>query len=379
MNPPSNRAFSRRVPGGRVPVSVAHDRRPLRNRRDRLRRGPGRTLFTAVLLMALAARPARAARPITTSLVEYMRSIRAFMPTQGSNAYVVPSAADRLAFRAAARALAADDVATAERALAAYPDFEILALTDAASGASYHALVEKAPLPRGWGFFLFARGPARPDLVLEIPHPLADRDSELAGAKAAVALRPAVVLFAGAHRYATANGSSDVAHVAASIFESVHEVALTQGRVALQIHGFSTAGHPDYPEILISSGTTSPGPDGQQVCRSVTAANQGVGCVLFDGSAYTDLGAQANVQGSFARRTFGPDHFLHIETADSVRVDGPQLAVLINALAARWPEPETPAGCAMARAENAVNFWAPLAVLLALSRRRHRTDRGVVS
>ena len=329
----------------------------------------------------LSPRPARAARPITTSLVDYVRSIRAFLPTQGSNAYVVPTAADRLAFRAAARALAADDLATAERALAPYPDFEVLALTDTGSGASYHALVEKAPIPRGWGFFLFARAPARPDLVLEAPHPLADRDSELAAARAAIALKPAAILFAGAHRYADANGSSDVAHVAASIFESVHEVALTPNRVVVQIHGFSAAGHPDYPEILISSGTTDPGADGEQVCRLVTGANRGVGCVLFDGSAYVDLGAQANVQGAFARRSFGAGHFLHIETADSVRGEGPSppLDVLIAALAARWPEPAPTGGCALAPPGDLPDFFGPLAIALALSWRRLRIDRGVVS
>src|SRR5437868_1070795 len=80
---------------------------------------------------------------------------------------------------------------------------------------------------------------ARRSVILEIPHPLADRDSELAGAEAGAALHPAALLFAGAHRYADPRHRSDVAHTPLSVFEAVHEVLLEPGRVAVQMHGFS--------------------------------------------------------------------------------------------------------------------------------------------
>src|SRR4051812_26389441 len=163
--------------------------------------------MVALALFACPA-PACAARRVTVSMHDFLEQMRALLPTEGSNRYAVPSRADERALAAAATALAMGDVGAAEHALIGYPDFEVLELADPGAGA-YLALVEKPPVPRGWGFYFFARTPRRPQLVLEAPHPIADRDTELDAAIAAASLGPAAVLFAGAHRLADAGGLSD--------------------------------------------------------------------------------------------------------------------------------------------------------------------------
>jgi hypothetical protein len=305
---------------------------------------------TAAALFLTMASPAAAARRVAVSLAQYFREMRVLLPDEGSNRYVVPTLQDRQALRRVADQLLKGDVAAAEGLLAAYPQFEVLDFDDAPAGGSYLALVEKAPITRGWGFFFFARAPLRPGLVLEAPHPIADRESEVAAANVATALRPSALLVAGSHRYADPGTLSDMAHAQVSVFEAVHEASMSATRVAVQIHGFSAPGHLGYPDLLLSAGTTAPGPAAQGLCETI--ARGGLGCTLFDGSAYTDLGATTNVQGVYTRRAFGADHFLHLETAELVRDDPAKMAVIADALAARWATDRPAGGCAAGGARS---------------------------
>jgi uncharacterized protein (TIGR03382 family) len=337
--------------------------------RGRWSRAPEKILPFVVAAWLALPTPAVAARRATVRLRDYISNARPFLPTEGSGTYVVPSPQDREVFRAAATALVNGDATGAEQALADYPDFEVLEIDDAPAGGTYLALVEKPPVARGWGFFFFAREPLRPQLVLEAPHPIADRDSELATAISATALRPAAVLFAGAHRYANPAAVSDVAHVSDSVFEAVHEAVMATPLVTVQIHGFSAAGHAGYPEVLLSSGSVVPGRRAKVLCDAMVTG--GLGCTLFDGSAYLDLGAQTNMQASQVRRAFGSGHFLHLETADTVRDDPRRLAVVIDAIAAQSPSRPPPPGCAISGGDPA-GAWPVLVAGLVwcLMRRR---------
>src|SRR6266536_830309 len=126
-------------------------------------------LLPVSLLALLAASPALAARKVTKPLVDLVAEMRVFMPGEASGGFVV---------------------ATAERALAIFPGvFEVLDYTDGPGGPKYLAIAEipggpTGLLPRGWGFYFFALRPERPGLVIEAPHPLADRESELDAATA---------------------------------------------------------------------------------------------------------------------------------------------------------------------------------------------------
>lgn len=317
--------------------------------------------------LCAAALPASALRVEEMPLRDYVNRVSIFMPQEGSNAYVVPTAEERAALGAAAKALLAGDVAKTEAALMSVPGFELLDFRDGAGGPEYWAIVEKTPLTRGWGFFFWAKDPLRGELVVEAPHPLADRGSEQLAARAVTQLRPAAFVLAGAHRYADAGRSSDMTHAANSIFEVMHEAFVDTRRTVLQIHGFSAAAHPGYPELLLSSGTTAPGPDAEALCIDVTSG--GVACTLFDGSAFTDLGAQSNVQGAHTRTAAGMGHFLHFETSDAIRDDPSKTEALIGAIERRWPAKRTTGGCQCVAAADAL-WWS--AVLWPLAARRSR-------
>jgi MYXO-CTERM domain-containing protein len=305
------------------------------------------TILLPAFLLALAVtRPAQAARHVSSPLVDFVAEMRVFMPGEGSGGFVVPTPEEQEAFRAAARALVAGDIATAERALAIFPGvFEVLDYTDGPGGPAYLAIAEvpggpTGLLPRGWGFYFFARAPKRPGLVIEAPHPVADRESEVDAASAVSALRPAAFLLAGSHRYADPKPVSDMAHTSSSVFEPVHEVALEGGGVAMQIHGFSLAAHAGYPDLLLSSGDVTPTPDVVAICAEVNQG--GPSCVPFDGSAFITLGGLQNVQGSHAATLFGPGHFMHFEIADVARQDPARFGVIVKAIADQTP---TTVGC----------------------------------
>ncbi len=318
-------------------------------------RAPGRIPLTVACgLLAAAAGQARAAREVAVPLIDYVKQVRIFMPGEGSNGYVVPTSEERAAFSAAATALLSGDVVRAEAALSPYPDFEVLDYRDGPGGASYLVIAEKEPLSHGWGFFFFARKPSRPGLLIEAPHPLADRDSELLAARAVTSLHPAAFLLAGAHRYSDTR-SSDMTHTVASAFESVHEVVVTPAHVVLQLHGFSSAAHPGYPDAILSTGTTQPSSQGRQLCDDLVRAS--LQCALYTGDSYTDLGAQTNVQGAHTRLVAGDGHFLHLETGDSVRDDQGQGDAVIHAIAARWPAQGSQAGCAAGPSQPAHGAW----------------------
>lgn len=329
-------------------------------------------VLLACVVVVSVSHSAHAARAVSVSLTEFVTEMRVFMPAEASGGYVVPTVEERASFAAAAKALAAGDVARAELAIAPYPDFEVLDLEDRDSGAKYFTLSEKPPIGRGWGYYFFARSARRPMLIIEAPHPLADRDSELAAARATSELSPVAFLLAGAHRYANPGIASDVSHVASSIFEAVHEVALSADCAAIQVHGFSAAGHRGYPQLVISSGAVPPGQDAAALCGAITT--RGMDCVTFDGTAWSDLGALANVQGGFARRTFGSGHFLHIETDESVRDDEARVRVVVDAIGAHWPAIATGCGCEAAASPPAALSCGFL-VLACLRRRSLFTPR----
>jgi len=323
-----------------------------------------------VFLLGLVAAPgaASAARPLTQPLIDFVSAVRTFMPREGSLGYVVPTPEERAAFKAAAAALLAGDVAKAEQAIAGRGNFEVLDFRDGDAGPQYWALAEIPPLTRGWGFYFVARSARRPSVVVEAPHPLADEESELSAARLVQRLRPRAFCLAGAHRYADPARTSDVAHTTTTIFEAVHEALLPTTDLTLQVHGFADATHPGYPDLLLSNATAQPDGRGRAICEAVSGA--GLVCTLFDGTAYTDLGATTNVQAAASQRALGANHFLHFETTERMRKDPASFDALAAAIAGAVPEaPKT--GCAAAPGPT---LWA-LAPLVAGCRRGRSSSR----
>jgi hypothetical protein len=165
---------------------------------------------------------------------------------------------------------------------------------------------------------------------------------------------------AGTDRGANAVGcpqrpcSADVAHEAASMFEAVHETALTP-RLSLpgasrvyQPHGFVTTGHPpSCQEVVVSAGIeqdASPGIETTRLARRIAASLSADASDVYGGKVLLygrdvaptrrrdgrvdcspqddptgGLGATTNVQGRFAARLTPARDFVSVEASEHVR------------------------------------------------------------
>jgi hypothetical protein len=183
--------------------------------------------------------------------------------------------------------------------------------------------------PTGWGLYAVRPGSGTPPrLVIQVPHPRADRWTEVLGPELFTALDAQVLLVAGAHRTA-ANGAADVAHEPASAFAAVDRAVVGPGTVVLQVHGFDESRHPGDAEIVLSSSEETSGDLGEDLDEAFEDA--GFQTCVYDGDRCAALAGTTNVQAAHARAV-GAD-FIHLELAADLREDGPRRLRVIDVLA----------------------------------------------
>lgn len=97
-----------------------------------------------------------------------------------------------------------------------------------------------SPRDSQWGWGMLACRPAGSDWVLQIPHPLADRNTSTIGLQLFRQWPFQALVLGGCHRRNRADGTSDLAHTPVSAFMAWHQGLTAPGgaRVVLQIHGF---------------------------------------------------------------------------------------------------------------------------------------------
>ena len=137
------------------------------------------------------------------------------------------------------------------------------------TGEQYLLLQERfddpSVTPRHWGTYVFRLGPSSP-LVVEIPRPLFERHSFEYGVSLFERVRARLLLIAGAHPLANADGSADPVRIenTASVFNLAHQVALRESweepLTALQIRAFVWKPHmgPQPPDVMMASGAGIP-------------------------------------------------------------------------------------------------------------------------
>lgn len=145
-----------------------------------------------------------------------------------------------------------------------------------------------------------------PDLVVEVPHPGADRHTARLGLELFHAIPTAALLIAGAHRRAAGN-AADVAHRTDSLF---HAFAQTLATTEIQLHGFAATSAPD-TDVVISPGAG----DATELHNALekTLTRQG-----FRVRHHEHLAGRTNVQGIAAATRGTP--FLHLELAPLLRL-----------------------------------------------------------
>ena len=165
----------------------------------------------------------------------------------------------------------------------------------------------------------------------EIGAPVDDIDTPLVGVAAFRRADARALFIAGASRFADPGEIADVAHDQFSMFEAVHEAALTPASVVFEPHGFEVSGHGTVGDIVVSSGTDQPDPVAKGTARALADRGFRV-CVYDGGGGCGGLGATTNVQGSSTRAVGAL--FLHIEMTLAVRSTRDSREAVASAVAA---------------------------------------------
>lgn len=204
--------------------------------------------------------------------------------------------------------------------------YQRLRLRDA--GGALAALAEIGSSRRGDGLYVVRTGRRAP-LVIEAPHPVTDRGSELVAAAVFADTRAEALLVAGTRRDAAPDGGADTAHSGATVFAEVDRRLSVAGVTVVQIHGFATSNHPGYPQVVLSDSTPTPGLWLSTLAQALQRA--GASTCVFDGSVCRELGATHNVEAGHAQASGA--RFVHVELADGARATGDERRRVSAALA----------------------------------------------
>lgn len=245
------------------------------------------------------------------------------MPLAESGRFVVPKQTEQAAFSKIVSNLGAGGLVDAAELAGEYRYALVRYIDLGDEGAASYLLREEMPISRGWGLYVFREKMAN-NIIVEAPHPLADKQSDLTALNVYRALNARALLIAGAHRDANREGVADVSHTPDSIFQSVHESllekkpALSDVPLVLQIHGFSSKKHPGYPKVVLGFGqkiTQSEILLSRTLVDALTA--RGIQAGICEGNSWQDLCGTKNIQGSSPEDVT----FIHIELDETIRND----------------------------------------------------------
>jgi hypothetical protein len=180
---------------------------------------------------------------------------------------------------------------------------------------------------RSWGLFALPLG-VRPRMVVEVPHPNSDHDTEAVGLAVLGEAPDALYLQAGAHRRA-ADGRADVAHEEDSLFHALAVDLSSRLRLPqLQLHGFADRAELA-EDVVLSSGPVDPRPSVRDLADRLEEAGVAV-CRAWSGSCH-GLEGTTNVQAAAAAQAGLP--FAHVELSASIRRRPAVVAAALASLA----------------------------------------------
>ncbi|MDJ0460671.1 hypothetical protein [Streptomyces sp. H27-C3] len=213
-------------------------------------------------------------------------------------------------------------------------DFGVRTLTDTATGRRFAEVADLAGEDtRGWGrVYVALDGPAR--WSVQVPHPVADADSEKLGAGVLTAAPGGVMVLAGAHRRAGEDDAADVAHRRETVFHAVCAELAGRGLPGVQLHGFSDRTESDF-DVITATGAGAEGrEDARRLARELDKRGFDV-CRAWARKCV--LEGRTNEQGRLAADEEVP--FLHAEFSRSVRSDEKRIGRAVASLrtvVARW-------------------------------------------
>lgn len=243
------------------------------------------------------------------------------------NRYRDPDARERAAARRAARALLSDR-STAAGVDPLFEDFGLHAHhgTDPTTGRAFSLYLAAGSDDRSWGAVLVDRS-ATPRMVIEVPHPGFDINTEKLGLSLHRQVPASVLLVAGAHREA-GNGAADVAHNDRSLFHVLAVEFAENGLDQIQLHGFADRNLPS-SDAVVSTGSAPVRPIARRIASGLSDAGLKV-CRAWVNRC-GQLEGKRNEQGLAAAELEGV--FVHLELSWSFRRDREAQDRVVSALA----------------------------------------------
>jgi hypothetical protein len=256
-------------------------------------------------------------------------------PFRAGHGYTEPTAAERGALADGVALLVAGKrpAALAELSTVGYRVGEF---RDQATGRRFDEVADADPAReavRGWGrIYLDLSAPDR--WTVQVPHPIADQNTEKVGVAVFRSAPGGVLVVAGAHRRAAPGILADAAHSETTVFAAVLERLSKDGLPGIQVHGFDEGNLPGV-DTVFSPGAALPG----------TAAVRTAEALKRDGFAVCrpwvehcgKLAGTTNVEGGHAASLGVP--FLHVEMSPAVRADPAtrqRIAAVLGRTAAEW-------------------------------------------
>lgn len=265
-------------------------------------------LVVVGVLASVLARPRTAAAP---PLEQQVRDLTARLDPRGP--YRAPEPAEREAVLGAVAALVgAEEVSGPARQELEGAGFTV-GVARAATGGEFLVVRADPTTERSWGLLALPLG-RTPQLLVEVPHPRADRETEEVGL-ALLAERPdAALLVAGAHRRAD-DERADVAHADDSLFHALAvDLSTRLDLPQLQLHGFGDRAELD-ADVVLGGGPGDPAPAVRDLADQLRAADVEV-CRAW-AERCSGLEGRTNVQGRAVTAAGLP--FAHVELSAQMR------------------------------------------------------------
>jgi hypothetical protein len=249
-----------------------------------------------------------------------------------ANPYRDPDAKERAAARRAVRALLREGSIAAD----VDPLFEEIGLqahhgTDPATGRAFSLYLASGADDRSWGAVLVDRS-ATPRVVVEVPHPGFDINTEKLGLSLHRRVPASVLLVAGAHRQA-GGGAADVAHNDRSLFHVLAIEFARNGLDQIQLHGFADRNLPS-SDAVVSTGSAPVRPIARRLAGGLSDAGLNV-CRAWVGRC-GQLEGRRNQQGLATAEL--ESAFVHLELSWSQRRDDETRERVAGALAEQLAE-----------------------------------------
>lgn len=199
------------------------------------------------------------------NLDDLVSCVKSYMPEEGSEGYVAPIEAERLAWKTTVTQIISTPCQAVVLPQALAGRYTVSLFTD--NGQSYCVLLETMDanqdgyVDAGWGTFIFNPSQQAKSFSIDVPHPLHDGGTPEQGIAVFKGVQARTFVMAGAHRHANSAtcdcvpnhdyGEADVAHNPETAFQATFEAMIDyygiEGFTAFQFHGLaeSTCGNVD--------------------------------------------------------------------------------------------------------------------------------------